>query len=137
MLSWRQVAAFRARLAELLASEGDRAGLEVHQEAGTDRLADLVNKDSGVRCLLHRPAAAGVRGPRARRLQAVLAQLPGRAAGSGTCRALHADWGGPVPIPAGYQVCNSIWLLDDFTAGQRRNPGGARARTARGNRRAT
>jgi len=44
VLSGRQVAGFRARLAELLASEGDRAGLEVHQEAGTDRLADLVNK---------------------------------------------------------------------------------------------
>ena len=28
---------------------------------------------------------------------------------------LHADFGGPVP-PGGYQVCNSIWLLDDFTA---------------------
>ena len=29
----------------MLAAEGDKAGLEVHQEAGTDRLADLVNKD--------------------------------------------------------------------------------------------
>jgi len=28
---------------------------------------------------------------------------------------LHADYGGPVP-PGEYQVCNSIWLLDDFTA---------------------
>lgn len=27
------------------AAEGERAGLEVHQEAGTDRLADLGNKD--------------------------------------------------------------------------------------------
>ncbi len=34
----------RARLAELLAVEGDQAGIEVHQEAGTDRLADLVNE---------------------------------------------------------------------------------------------
>src|SRR5580693_8478543 len=28
---------------------------------------------------------------------------------------LHTDWGGPVE-PGAYQVCNSIWLLDDFTA---------------------
>jgi ectoine hydroxylase-related dioxygenase (phytanoyl-CoA dioxygenase family) len=28
---------------------------------------------------------------------------------------LHAE-GGPVTDPARYQVCNSIWLLDDFTA---------------------
>jgi len=27
---------------------------------------------------------------------------------------LHGDWGGPVE-PGDYQVCNSIWLLDDFT----------------------
>src|SRR6185437_3022800 len=44
VLSGAQLEAVRARLAELLAAEGDRAGLEVHQEKGTDRLADLVNK---------------------------------------------------------------------------------------------
>ena len=27
---------------------------------------------------------------------------------------LHADWGGAV-APGDYYVCNSIWLLDDFT----------------------
>jgi ectoine hydroxylase-related dioxygenase (phytanoyl-CoA dioxygenase family) len=45
-----------------------------------------------------------------------LSSLNSRAAlpGQGQ-QGLHADWGGPVP-PAGYQVCNSIWLLDDFTA---------------------
>src|SRR6266699_2515307 len=44
VLSAGQLMAIRARLAELLAAEGDQAGIEVHQEAGTDRLADLVNK---------------------------------------------------------------------------------------------
>ena len=39
-----QLTAIRTRLAELLAAEGDQAGIEVHQEAGTDRLADLINK---------------------------------------------------------------------------------------------
>jgi len=43
-LSAGQLAAIRTRLAELLAAEGDQAGIEVHQEAGADRLADLVNK---------------------------------------------------------------------------------------------
>src|SRR6266700_4060820 len=43
-LSAGQLAAIRARLAELLAAEGDQAGIEVHQEAGADRLADLINK---------------------------------------------------------------------------------------------
>src|ERR1700735_3788773 len=45
VLSAERLVAMRERLAELLAAEGERAGLEVHQEAGTDRLADLVNKD--------------------------------------------------------------------------------------------
>jgi len=45
VLSETELAAIRSRLAGLLALEGDKAGLEVHQEAGTDRLADLVNKD--------------------------------------------------------------------------------------------
>jgi hypothetical protein len=44
VLSGEQVEAVRARLAELLAAEGERAGLEVHRERGTDRLSDLVNK---------------------------------------------------------------------------------------------
>jgi len=38
------------------------------------------------------------------------AALPGRGH-----QALHTDWGRPV-APGEYQVCNSIWLLDDFTA---------------------
>src|SRR5690349_12345074 len=45
ILSPEQVEKFGARLDELTAIEGDKAGLEVHQENGTDRLADLVNKD--------------------------------------------------------------------------------------------
>jgi ectoine hydroxylase-related dioxygenase (phytanoyl-CoA dioxygenase family) len=114
VLSSEQVAAVRARLAELLAAEGERAGLEVHRERGTDRLADLVNKgavfepcftDSRVlACMAH------VLG------EFKLSSLNSRAAlpGQGH-QGLHADWAEPVP-PGGYQVCNSIWLLDDFTA---------------------
>ena len=44
VLSAAQLTAIRTRLAELLAAEGDQAGIEVHQEAGADRLADLINK---------------------------------------------------------------------------------------------
>jgi ectoine hydroxylase-related dioxygenase (phytanoyl-CoA dioxygenase family) len=114
VLSRRQVAAFRSRIGELLALEGERAGLEVHQEAGTDRLADLVNKDPAFDVCFTDP-----------RLLACVAHVLGdfklsslnyRAAlpGSGL-QALHAE-GGPVADPADFQVCNSIWLLDDFTA---------------------
>ena len=40
------LAALRERFEELMAEEGEKAGLEVHQEKGTRRLADLVNKGS-------------------------------------------------------------------------------------------
>jgi ectoine hydroxylase-related dioxygenase (phytanoyl-CoA dioxygenase family) len=114
VLSDGQVAAMRARLAELLSAEGDQAGLEVHQEAGTNRLADLVNKGSVFEPCFTDPrvlaCVAHVLG------EFKLSSLNSRAAlpGQGH-QSLHADWGGPVPS-GGYQVCNSIWLLDDFTA---------------------
>jgi hypothetical protein len=90
------------------------AGLEVHQEAGTDRLADLVNKDPVFEICFTQPAVlaavAHVLG------EFRLSSLNSRAVRPGQGhQPLHADWGGPVP-PPGYQVCNSIWLLDDFTS---------------------
>jgi ectoine hydroxylase-related dioxygenase (phytanoyl-CoA dioxygenase family) len=113
VLSDGRVAAIRARLAELLAAEGDLAGLEVHQEGGTDRLADLVNKgpvfepcftDPRVlACIAHVLGEFKLSSLNSR------AALPGRGH-----QGLHPDWGDPVPA-GDYQVCNSIWLLDDFT----------------------
>ena len=114
VLSASQITYLRARIAELLALEGGQAGLEVHQEAGTDRLADLVNKDPAFDICFTEP----------RLLACVahvladfkLSSLNFRAAlpGSGL-QELHTE-GGPVTDLADFQVCNSIWLLDDFTA---------------------
>ncbi len=114
VLSGAQLEAIRARLAELLVAEGDQAGLEVHQEAGTDRLADLVNKGEMfwpcftdprvLACMAH------VLGDFKLSSLNFRAALPGQGHQN-----LHTDWGGPVE-PGGYQVCNSIWLVDDFTA---------------------
>jgi ectoine hydroxylase-related dioxygenase (phytanoyl-CoA dioxygenase family) len=113
ILSDEQVTRMRARLAELTAAEGDRAGLEVHQESGTGRLADLVNKDPVFEVCFTDPrllaCIAHVLG------EFRLSSLNSRAAlpGHGH-QAMHTE-GGPVG-PGPYQVCNSIWLLDDFTA---------------------
>ncbi len=113
ILSAAQLHVIRQRLAELSAAEGERAGLEVHQEEGTDRLADLVNKDPVFEVCFTCPrvlaAVAHVLG------DFTLSSLNSRAAlpGAGH-QALHTDWG--EPATAGhYQVCNSIWLIDDFT----------------------
>jgi ectoine hydroxylase-related dioxygenase (phytanoyl-CoA dioxygenase family) len=112
VLTAAQVSRMRARLAEMMAAEGDRAGLEVHQEAGTDRLADLVNKDPVFEVCFTHPAVlacvAHVLGDFELSSLNSRAALPGRGH-----QALHAEG---APVGSGpYQVCNSIWLLDDFT----------------------
>jgi len=123
VLSAGQLAVMRTRLGELLAAEGDRAGLEVHQEAGTDRLADLVNKDPAFEVCFTNPrllsCVAHVLGEFKLSSLNFRAALPGQG-----LQSLHAE-GGPVTDPALFSVCNSIWLLDDFT-GQRRDPRRAR-----------
>jgi ectoine hydroxylase-related dioxygenase (phytanoyl-CoA dioxygenase family) len=114
ILSPEQVEQVNARLAALLANEGESAGKEVHQEAGTDRLSDLVNKGEVFTiCFTHPKVLAAIAHVLGGDLQ--LSSLNARAALPGQgLQGLHADWGRAVP-PGEYQVCNSIWLLDDFT----------------------
>ena len=113
ILDAERLEVIRRRLAELSATEGQQAGTEVHQEEGTDRLADLVNKDPVFDVCFTHPkvlaAMAHVLG------DFTLSSLNARAAlpGHGQQR-LHADWGEAVS-PGNYRVCNSIWLIDDFT----------------------
>jgi hypothetical protein len=113
VLTREQVDRVNARLDELLAEEGAEAGKEVHQEPGTDRLADLPNKGEMFHPMIAHP----------RVLAAVahvlegdvkLSTLNSRAAQPGKGQqALHADWGDPDPTGK-FHVCNSLWMLDDF-----------------------
>ena len=115
ILAPEQIAAINAKLAELLANEGENAGKEVHQEAGTDRLSNLVDKapDLFAPCFTHPRVLAGIAHVLKGHLK--LSSLNARAALPGQgLQALHADWGRAV-APGDYYVCNSIWLLDDFT----------------------
>ncbi len=113
ILTPEQVTQFGARLDALTAEEGDEGGKEVHQEAGTDRLSDLVNKDPMFEiCFTHPRVLAGVAHVLNGNLK--LSSLNSRAALPGQgLQHLHADWSGAV-APGDYYVCNSIWLLDDF-----------------------
>ena len=114
------------RLAErvdaILADEGAAAGRELHEspmikhptEKGAARLSDLVNKSPAFDVCFTRPrvlaAIAHVLGD-AFKLSSLnsRASLPGHG-----LQALHADWP-RATRPGDYYVCNSIWLLDDFT----------------------
>jgi ectoine hydroxylase-related dioxygenase (phytanoyl-CoA dioxygenase family) len=114
VLDESQLDAVRTRIADLAIEEGEQAGIEVHQEAGTSRLSDLVNKGAVFEIFYTHPVVlAGI----AHVLQGdlKLSSLNSRAAlpGQGH-QGLHADWGA-LELSEGFQVCNSIWLLDDFT----------------------
>jgi ectoine hydroxylase-related dioxygenase (phytanoyl-CoA dioxygenase family) len=114
ILSPLQIEALRRRQAALLAAEGEEAGKEVHQERGTDRLSDLINKGTEFHIVLTQPkvlaAIAHVLNGDMK-----LSSLNSRNALPGQgLQHLHADWG-RLETPGEYQVCNSLWLLDDFT----------------------
>ena len=105
--------ALRNRYEELCAKEGEHAGIEVHQEEGARRLSDLPNKGAvfdrvytqpKVLAAVHHVLGRGVK----------LSSRNGRDAlpvhGQ---QGLHADWG--KDYDGRFHVCNSIWLLDDFS----------------------
>ena len=88
--------ALRARIGELTVLEGADGGKEVHREAGTDRLSDLVNKGEVFEiCFTHPRVLAAVAHVLGGDLK--LSSLNARAALPGEgAQALHADWAGPV-----------------------------------------
>ena len=114
ILTQEQIANMIRRLDELAALEGEDAGKELHQEDGTIRVSNLVNKGPMFQIGFSHPrvlaAIQHVIGPRFK-----LSSLDCRMAlpGQGH-QAFHADWRSGVD-PGDYYVCNSMWLLDDFT----------------------
>ena len=122
LLSNRQVEEINAKIYSLMNTEGDKAGSELldspyirhPKEAGADRLADLVNKGEVYDIFYTHPRVlagiAHVLGPLIK-----LSSLNYRAAKPGMgLQKLHVDWHEAV-VPGQYKVCNSIWLLDDFS----------------------
>ena len=122
LLSDSQVEKITETIHSLMNAEGDKAGSELldspyirhPKEAGADRLADLVNKGQVFDIFYTHPrvlaAMAHVLGPSIK-----LSSLNYRAAKPGMgLQKLHVDWHEAV-APGEYRVCNSIWLLDDFS----------------------
>lgn len=114
LLSQPLVDGLRTRFDELVELEGEDAGKEVHQEAGTYRLSNLIDKDEAFSvCISHPKVLAAMHHVLGDAFK--LSSLNGRAALPGHgLQGLHADWKGGV-APGDYYVCNSIWLLTDFT----------------------
>ncbi|GJM27627.1 MAG: hypothetical protein DHS20C17_02620 [Cyclobacteriaceae bacterium] len=122
LLSPSELNDIRSHLQRLMDSEAEFAGSELldskhirhPKELGVDRLADLVNKGAIFDKFYTHP-----------RLLATIAHVLGaefklsalnyRASLKGYgLQKLHVDWHEAV-LPGEYQVCNSIWLLDDFS----------------------
>ena len=114
LMTSEEVVAFVNRLDELAQIEGEDAGKEVHQEDGTIRLSNLFDKDPIFeKCVTSPRLLAAIRHVLGDEFKS--SSLNSRAALPGHGRqGLHADWGGAV-APGDYYVCNSIWLLSDFT----------------------
>src|SRR5262245_26845740 len=114
LMSGELLDALRGRIAELYDREGDSAGVEFKQEPGCLRLANLVDKGAVFQRVIAEPrilACVGqVLGPRFK-----LSSLNARTALPGCdSQPLHADMGA-IRDEQGYWVCNSVWMLDDFT----------------------
>ena len=106
----------RKRLDKLAKIEGENAGSELHQEEGTVRLANLLDKDPLFEKFITTPRVlAGITHVIGTEIQ--LSSLSSRAAlpnGQGQ-QQLHTDWRDAVQ-PGDYFVCNAAWLIDDYTA---------------------
>ena len=115
LLSSGEVAEFNARVEELFALEGDGAGSEFRTEPGARRIANAVDKGRIFETVIETPqvleAMEFVLGPDFK-----LSSLNIRSANprNGSAQPLHVD-SGALPDSRGNSVCNSVWLLDDFT----------------------
>lgn len=107
--------ALRTRTDELLAQEGEAAGSEFKQEPHAHRLANLVDKGEVFQRVIVMPRilelTEHVLGPNFK-----LGSVNFRAADphSPSAQPLHADVGA-LPDERGFSVCNTVWMLDDFT----------------------
>jgi len=105
----------RNRVEALWAEEGDEAGSEFRHEPGTRRLANLIDKGAIFVELVSMPkileCMEHVIGPGCK-----LSSLNARSTNphNGEAQPWHAD-AGAIADDRGYWVCNSVWMLDDFT----------------------
>lgn len=115
LLAPDRLEAFRTRIEELFALEGERAGSEFKTEPGARRIANAVDKGEIFEKVIETPEVLecieAVLGPDFK-----LSSLNIRSANphGNSGQPLHVD-SGELPDAQGNTVCNSVWMLDDFT----------------------
>jgi ectoine hydroxylase-related dioxygenase (phytanoyl-CoA dioxygenase family) len=116
VLSDRLLNEVRERVENLYEMEGENAGSEFRQEPGSRRLANLIDKGKVFEELVVVPTilalVSHVLGNKFK-----LSSFNARSANPNSSEAqpLHCD-AGALPDQKGFWVCNTIWLLDDFTS---------------------
>jgi ectoine hydroxylase-related dioxygenase (phytanoyl-CoA dioxygenase family) len=109
------LAEIRGRVEQLWDQEGENAGAEFRKEPGARRLANLVDKGEVFARVVSNPQVLEpVRHVLGEDFK--LSSLNARSTDpwSPECQPLHCD-AGAVADESGFFVCNTIWLLDDFT----------------------
>ena len=105
----------RAEVERLWEAEGENAGAEFRKEPGARRLANLVDKGAVFERVVSHPLVIEA----VRRViggDFKLSSLNARSTDPMWAEAqpLHCD-AGAVADESGFSICNTIWLLDDFT----------------------
>ncbi|MEZ5401170.1 MAG: phytanoyl-CoA dioxygenase family protein [Bryobacteraceae bacterium] len=105
----------RHRVEELFAIEGEAAGSEFRQEAGSRRLANCVDKGREfVECIADEDVLACIEHVLGPDFKLSSVNLRSANPHNGVSQPLHCDTGS-LPDEKGNSVCNTVWLLDDFT----------------------
>lgn len=105
----------RTRTTELQQLEGSEAGKEVPAQQGVDLLGDLFDKGEVFLRMLREPhVLAAANHVLAGDLKVCANNFRAARPGEGN-QALHSDYG-PLREDGSFKLCNSIWLLDDFTS---------------------
>jgi ectoine hydroxylase-related dioxygenase (phytanoyl-CoA dioxygenase family) len=115
LLPTETLAEVRERVEELYVAEGENAGAEFRLESGSRRLANLMDKGPIFEKLILMPQVLElVRHVLGENFK--LSSFNARSANpySNEPQPLHCD-AAALPDENGYWVCNTIWLLDDFT----------------------
>jgi ectoine hydroxylase-related dioxygenase (phytanoyl-CoA dioxygenase family) len=115
VLDTRALEAVRQCVEELYTEEGENAGSEFRKEPGARRLANLVDKGEIFQQLIATPTVLELVG-HVLGEKFKLSSFNARSANprSQEAQPLHCD-AAALPDEKGYWVCNTIWLLDDFT----------------------
>jgi ectoine hydroxylase-related dioxygenase (phytanoyl-CoA dioxygenase family) len=124
LLSPAEIEAILARLEELWAAEGDRAGEENYIEPGVRRLANLANKGEIFRRLYAHPQVMEVvEAVMGQGVRAAMVNARDVSPHTGVRMPFHMDSDkGRVRDEKGYSAATAIWMLDEFSV-----PSGATA----------